>query len=265
MGRHIALLGDSIFDNGAYTNGEPDVIGHLRAILPFPWKATLCAVDGSMVGGLAGQLERIPPDASPLVISVGGNDALMNIDMLSFPARSAEQVLELFGQRISQFEAAYRAAIHGAVSLGRVTTICTIYNGNLEPDFASRARIVLMLFNDVILRVGFELGLNVIDLRLICNQPEDYANPIEPSGPGMPVFISLVSARLVLSLKISSSRYNWASFWRTSGSREAGSRPARGLRACATRASRFRLNIAYKPEPRFARSLASAVMATGQP
>jgi hypothetical protein len=24
----------------------------------------------------------------------------------------------------------------------------------------------------------------VIDLRLICSEPADYANPIEPSGPG---------------------------------------------------------------------------------
>jgi hypothetical protein len=41
-----------------------------------------------------------------------------------------------------------------------------------------------MMFNDVILRVAFELELNVIDLRLICNQKSDYANPIEPSGQG---------------------------------------------------------------------------------
>jgi hypothetical protein len=41
-----------------------------------------------------------------------------------------------------------------------------------------------MVLNDVILRVGFELGLTVIDLRLICSSNEDYANPIEPSSKG---------------------------------------------------------------------------------
>lgn len=40
------------------------------------------------------------------------------------------------------------------------------------------------MFNDVILRVAFDQGLSVIELRLICNEPGDYANPIEPSGPG---------------------------------------------------------------------------------
>ena len=38
------------------------------------------------------------------------------------------------------------------------------------------------LFNDAILRVAFELRLTVVDLRLICIQPSDYANSIEPSG-----------------------------------------------------------------------------------
>jgi hypothetical protein len=31
---HLALLGDSIFDNAAYTAGAPDVIAHVRALLP---------------------------------------------------------------------------------------------------------------------------------------------------------------------------------------------------------------------------------------
>ena len=34
------LLGDSIFDNAAYTGSEPDVLHHLRSILPAGWKAS---------------------------------------------------------------------------------------------------------------------------------------------------------------------------------------------------------------------------------
>jgi hypothetical protein len=41
-----------------------------------------------------------------------------------------------------------------------------------------------MVFNDAILRVGFEFGLTVIDLRFVCASPEDYANPIESSSKG---------------------------------------------------------------------------------
>ncbi len=68
--------------------------------------------------------------------------------------------------------------------MGRPTTLCTIYNGNLPPAQAPTARIALSIFNDVILRVAFEHHLPVIELRLICNEPMDYANPIEPSGRG---------------------------------------------------------------------------------
>ena len=181
---HIALLGDSIFDNQTYTAGAPDVVGHLRAILPPQWQATLFAIDGSTTGDLAGQLKGVPPDATHLVISLGGNDALLNLDVLETPVTSTSDALAAFGERIGRFEKAYSAAIDAALSLKRDTTVCTIYNADLEPSLAPPARILLMMFNDVILRVAFERGVRVIDLRLVCTEPADYAHEIEPSGVG---------------------------------------------------------------------------------
>jgi len=46
------------------------------------------------------------------------------------------------------------------------------------------ARVGLTAFNDVILRVAFECRFQVIDLRLVCSEAADYANPIEPSSAG---------------------------------------------------------------------------------
>ena len=184
MSSHVVLLGDSIFDNRAYTGGEPDVVAHLRALLPPPWRATLCAVDGSTALGLAEQLADVPEDASHAVVSVGGNDALLNSDLLGTAVRSTAEALARFRDRVDRFERAYRAAIEGVLALRRDTTVCTIYNGNLDATVAGLARVALMTFNDVILRVAFEHGLRVIDLRLVCNEAADYANPIEPSGRG---------------------------------------------------------------------------------
>ena len=184
MPSHVALLGDSIFDNRSYTGGAPDVVAHLRELLPAPWRATLCAVDGSTAADLADQLAEVPADASHVVISVGGNDALLNADLLLTAVSSTAEALVLFGERVGRFEAAYRAAIDGVLALRRDTTVCTIYNGNLEAREAPLARVALMMFNDVILRVAVERGLRAIDLRLVCTDPADYANPIEPSGPG---------------------------------------------------------------------------------
>jgi hypothetical protein len=184
MAFHVALLGDSIFDNAAYTRGEPDVVTHLRGLLPRDWQASLLALDGSVSSDLAEQLPRVTHDVTHLVISVGGNDALMYSDLLNRPVLSTGDALRLFRERVERFETDYRAAIGGVLALGRPTTICTVYNGNLPASQAPNARVALAMFNDVILRVAFEHHLTAIELRLICNEPADYANPIEPSGRG---------------------------------------------------------------------------------
>lgn len=184
MSEHIALLGDSIFDNRSYTQGQPDVLEHLRAGLPHGWQASLLAVDGSTTADLDNQVELLTPDVSRAVVSVGGNDALLNADILDRPVASTRGALLLLGQRAVSFERAYRAALSPLIEKAARTTLCTIYNGNLPEALAPAARVALMLFNDAILRVAFELRLDVIDLRLICSEPSDYANPIEPSGQG---------------------------------------------------------------------------------
>jgi len=181
---HIVLVGDSIFDNGSYTRGEPDVVGHLASVIPWTWRATLLAVDGATTADVGSQVERVPRDATHVVLSVGGNDALRNSDLLEAPAQSSAEVLLMFAGRIEAFEKAYRCLVDRLVALKRDVTICTIYNGALDAELARPARVALMTFNDVILRVAFAHHASVIDLRGICIERSDYANPIEPSGTG---------------------------------------------------------------------------------
>lgn len=182
---HIVLLGDSILDNRTYTGPDPDVVTHLRGLLPDNARATLLAVDGHTTSGIAAQAARIPPDATHLVVSVGGNDALGQYDLLTTPARLGSDPLRHLGQVAERFEADYRTALRPVFGRGLPVTLCTIYNGKLEDETeAARGRVALMPFNDVILRVAFEHHAVAIDLRLICTEDGDYANPIEPSGPG---------------------------------------------------------------------------------
>lgn len=83
------------------------------------------------------------------------------------------------------FELAYRKLLHVCLALELPLVVCTIYNGNFpEPAYQQRVAVALTVFNDVILRVGVEHRLKVIDLRFICSAPQDYANPIEPSATG---------------------------------------------------------------------------------
>ena len=196
---HIALLGDSILDNGSYTLGGPDVIRQLRALMPRSWRASLLAVDGSMIGDLPDQLAKLPSDASHLVVAIGGNDVLASMELMRSPARSIADALVRLGDRATRFERAYRTMIGRVRRLGLTTTVCTIYNGNLSRDEAAVARVGLTAFNDVILRVAFEASFRVIDLRLVCSEPSDYANPIEPSSAGGEKIARAILASLELT------------------------------------------------------------------
>ena len=181
---HVCLLGDSIFDNKSYTRGEPDVVSHLQTMLPTGWRATLVAVDGATTRSMTPQLARVPEDATHLVLSIGGNDALGHMDLLRTPVNSTADALTLFASRVGAFAEDYRGAAEKVLALGRETTICTIYNGNLEPEIATVARVGLTLFNDAILQFAVSRGVTAIELRQVCQEPGDYANPIEPSGRG---------------------------------------------------------------------------------
>jgi hypothetical protein len=182
---HIVLLGDSIFDNASYTKGAPDVISQVRELLPTDWRASLLAIDGSTTEDVPAQSRRVPHDASHLVLSVGGNDALGNLNTLTSPAHSRAQAVAALADVSRSFEERYRRSVEACQHLRLPLTLCTIYNGCFaDDDFQRLASTALMVFNDVILRVGIEFGLSIIDLRFVCSLPADYANPIEPSSVG---------------------------------------------------------------------------------
>jgi hypothetical protein len=90
---NICLLGDSILDNAVYTNGEPSVTEHLNRLLGETGKATLEAVDGSVTAEVNRQIQKLPREATYVVLSSGGNDALAHQDLLKQPARSVAQAL----------------------------------------------------------------------------------------------------------------------------------------------------------------------------
>jgi len=178
---HIILLGDSVFDNAAYVDRNPDVVRQLGQMLPQGRKATLLARDGAVISEIGSQLRGLPSDATHLVISVGGNDALRESGVLESSALSVADALEIG----DGFGRAYGSMLTEVSRVGLPTAVCTIY----EPRFPEAPRrklaaTALTLLNDKITRQTFARGLTLIDLRLICNEDADFANPIEPSARG---------------------------------------------------------------------------------
>jgi lysophospholipase L1-like esterase len=183
---HIVLLGDSIFDNAAYVRaGEPDVRQQLADLLGRGDRVTRLAVDGGMVAGTKKQLERLPRDATHLVISAGGNDMLGQISMLYARVNAVAEAVALLAGIAYQFETNYRDLLTAAQARQLPLTVCTIYNPN-EPNETSRRvqSAALMIINDGIIRAAGTFGIPVIELRHVCTTPADYANPIEPSAAG---------------------------------------------------------------------------------
>jgi hypothetical protein len=182
---HIILLGDSIFDNASYIPGGPAVIDHLRRILPHDWRATLLAVDGAVVSSVFRQLDRLPHDATHLVLSIGGNNALWSAgNLFSLRPESLREALQEVAAVREEFAAEYRDLLKELRKTGKPLAICTVYDAIPRLDAAEVAG--LCVFNDTITRIAFAAGATLIDLRLICNGRSDYStvSPIEPSAAG---------------------------------------------------------------------------------
>ena len=181
---HLVLLGDSIFDNAVYVGENPDVIAQLRAKLPDGWDATLKAIDGSKINDVDAQLE-LPADATHLILSVGGNNALSHLNILNRSVASSAEVFSNLADISLEFEAQYQALLEKIMAIDLPTVVCTIYYPcHFQYIERKMAIAALATFNDVIIKQAFQFGVPLIDLRLTCNQAQDYANAIEPSAVG---------------------------------------------------------------------------------
>ncbi len=183
--KHIVLLGDSIFDNKDYVNGGLDLIAHLRRQIPAGWKASIRAVDGSRVENVRKQSLDLPDNATHLVISAGGNDAILNADFLQQKVSSSAEVLDKLADIASEFEYRYREMLRAVLGMKKPTAVCTIYYPRIPESFTQKIAVAaLSIFNDVIIKQAVLAGVPLIDLRLACDEDSDYANEIEPSEKG---------------------------------------------------------------------------------
>jgi len=183
--KNVVLLGDSIFDNKSYVGAGPDVVDQLKGDLPSGWTATLVARDGSTTFDIKSQLNAMPQDATHLVVSVGGNNALGEKAMIEESAHSVAEVLDKLAKIKAEFAKSYGAMLDGVLARKLPAAVCTIYEARYQDPTTRRiAGAGLTVFNDVIMREAFARGVPVIDLRLVFDEDSDYANDIEPSVKG---------------------------------------------------------------------------------
>lgn len=181
---HLALLGDSIFDNAPYVDQGESVIEQVSKLLSHGDRATLLAVDGDVTADVERQLSGLPEDISHVFLSCGGNDALNSASVLSEDVATVGEALTRLTRIRELFRCDYRAILGRLGKLSDNVTVCTVYNS--VPDASASELAALALFNEVILEEAVLAGVSLIDLRVICDDRSDYSSvsPIEPSYSG---------------------------------------------------------------------------------
>jgi lysophospholipase L1-like esterase len=200
--KHIVLLGDSIFDNSPYVDpGELDVPNQLRTLVKGDCKVTHLAVDGHVISDIRNQLRSLPSDATHLFVSVGGNDGLGHLSIFNEPVNTIGDALQKMYLIGESFQKNYSKMVDLLLSHNLPTIFCSIYyprfhvrslnrvvsylpimnNGETIQQMAMAAETI---FNDIIMFEVFKRKLPLIDLRVLCNDDQDFANPIEPSCIG---------------------------------------------------------------------------------
>src|SRR5436189_225341 len=125
---HVVLLGDSIFDNARYVPDRPAVIDQVRQSLPRGWQATLLAVDGHITEDVANQLRGVPADATHLVVSAGGNDALGESPILGEAVCTVGEALCTIHELRTRFRNSYRGMLAALAGVGKPVAVCTVYD-----------------------------------------------------------------------------------------------------------------------------------------
>jgi lysophospholipase L1-like esterase len=142
-------------------------------------------VDGSVTTDVITQIPKIPSSATHLIVSAGGNDGLSRADILQRPAGSVGAAVDQLASLRAEFHQNYRRMLNALLALKLPLALCTVYDPRFPDALMQRlTTTALNIFNDCILREAITHGLPVLDLRLICTEPEDYANEIEPGVHG---------------------------------------------------------------------------------
>jgi lysophospholipase L1-like esterase len=180
----LVLLGDSILDNSSYTRPTPDTTAHLQRLLP-DWSVQRCAMDGATMSDVAFQLRALAQRPTLAVLSIGGNDAAEHIGLLQKRVPTSAEVLRDLLVIADDFAARYEEVARKVRARAERAVLCTIYEVQLEPEVFTRlVRVPLALLNDRIVRIGSRLGMDVLELRSVCTEPDDFVLQIEPSARG---------------------------------------------------------------------------------
>jgi len=181
---HVVLLGDALLD--AYSSIDKTPGQFEDALLPgtrHQWKITVVSAAEIERGGPA---LALPEDATHAIIFIEGNHAIEQSGLLHSREDVRGQTLEQLALAADEFERTLARLIHVAQAARLVIMVCTMFSPNHKNPARQRtACAALSIFNDRVTKRAAEARAALIDLRLVCNEPEDYDKPAQLSKGGL--------------------------------------------------------------------------------
>ncbi len=175
------------------------MLDQLKRTLPAGWLASKVAVDGDVTNDVRRQVKNLPADATDLVVSVGGNDALGHSEVLAH-VRTRGDLRSLLQAPLAEFRADYSAMLDLLTPISVHLRVCTIYTEIPfeERQWRAHAPAAIAAFNQVILEEAAARGVSVLRIDRVCIEEDDYSalSPIEPSTKGGQKIVDLIVSSL---------------------------------------------------------------------
>ena len=182
--RHVVLLGDALLD--AYSSIDKTPGEFEDALLPGTRAQWKISVVSAAEIERAGSALALPKDATHAIIFIEGNYAIERSGLLHGQHGAQGQSLERLSLAADEFERTLERLIHVAQAARLVIMVCTMFQPNYKDPVRQRtACAALAVFNDRVTKRAAAARVSVIDLRLICNEPEDYDKPTQLSKSGL--------------------------------------------------------------------------------
>jgi len=182
--RHVVLLGDALLD--AYSSIDQRPGEFENALLPGTRDQWKISVISAAAIERAGASAVLPKDATHAIVFIEGNHAIEHSGLLHGRPHTVGHTLEQLSLAADEFERTLARLIHVAQAARLVIMVCTMFEPNYKDPVRQRtASAALAIFNDRVTKRAAEARASLIDLRLICNEPEDYDKPTQMSKSGL--------------------------------------------------------------------------------
>jgi len=178
--RHLVLLGDALqnIDLGK-GQAESTLVPRPRN----PWKLTVLQPPEVL---RPSRVRAIPAEVTHIVICVDGGWAIETSGLLKGRAQSIQDALDTLAAAADEFESMFARLIAAATEAGVPTIVCTLVPARYVESSQERvAATALAIFNDRILRRATAARLSIVELRLVCDEDNDYASETLLSHAGV--------------------------------------------------------------------------------